>query len=310
MTATPRAFGYLFALALMWGSSYAFIKLMVETIPPLTGTLLRMVIATTILVAVMRAIGGRFPRNPRSLLVLFIIGMAGSAVPFTLIAYATERIPATSAAILMASAPTITMILAHFATRDDRLSVNKVMGLVVGFLGVAVLFGPAAVAGIGDSIWGMLAVIAGAAGYACTNVLARTLRGVTPTEAGTTAFLGSVVVLVPAAFLFEDPVGFARGATDGAVSTGSWIALLYLAIFSSALANVIFYRLVNLAGSSFSAFNNYLSPPIGVLWGMVLLGEQISWDAALALLLILCGIAIANYHSLRAIFRPAPAAAE
>jgi len=310
MTATPRAFGYLFALALMWGSSYAFIKMMVETIPPLPGTLLRMVIATLILVAVMKATGGRFPRDPRTLVVLFIIGMVGSAVPFTLIAYAAERIPAASAAILMASAPTITMILAHFATQDDRLSLNKVAGLVIGFLGVAVLLGTAAVAGIGDSISGMLAVIAGAASYACTNVLARTLRGVTPPEAGTTAFLGSVVVLVPAVLLLEDTGGLWRAVRDGAVSTDSWIALLYLAVFSSALANVIFYRLVHLAGSSFSAFNNYLSPPIGVLWGMVLLGEEISWNAVAALLLILSGIAAANYASLRAIFRPARAAAE
>ena len=303
MTASPRAFGYLFALALMWGSSYAFIKLMVETIPPFTGTLLRMMLGLAILVTVMVAIGGKLPRDRRTWAVLLIIGIAGAAAPFTLIAFATERIPATSAAILMASAPTITMILAHFATQDDRLSVNKVAGLVIGFLGIAVLFGPAAVSGIGASVWGMVAVIGAASMYASTNVLARTLRGVTPTESGVVAFTGAIIVLLPAAFVFEEPLALLRPETP--VSTGSWIAVLYLAIFSSAIANVVFYRLVALAGSSFSAFNNYLSPPIGVLWGMALLGEQISWNAGLALLLILAGIAVANYRSLRAILRPA-----
>lgn len=307
MNATPRAFGYLFALALMWGSSYAFIKLMVETIPPLTGTLLRMVLGFAILATVMVMVGGKLPRDRRSWIVLFVIGIVGAAAPFTLIAFATERIPASSAAILMASAPTITMILAHFATQDDRLSVNKVAGLIIGFLGIAVLFGSAAVSGIGASVWGMLAVIGAASMYASTNVLARTLRGVTPTESGVAAFGGAILVLLPAAFVFEEPLALLRETT---VSTSSWIAVLYLAIFSSAIANVVFYRLVNLAGSSFSAFNNYLSPPIGVLWGMVLLGEEISWNAGLALLLILLGIAVANYRSLRAIFRPARAAAE
>lgn len=304
MTVPPIAFAYLFALALMWGSSYAFIKLMVETIPPLTGTTMRMALATLILGAVLAAIGGRLPRDRGTVTKLFVIGTIGSAVPFTLIAFATERIPATSAAILMASAPTITMILAHFTTQDDRLTVNKVTGLIIGFLGIAVLFGPAALGGIGDSLWGMLAVIAGATLYACTNVLARTLRGVTPVAAGTAAFMGATLVLVPAAFLFEDPVALVR---DGNISTASWVALAFLTIFSSALANVIFYRLVALAGSTFSAFNNYLSPPIGVVWGVALLGETVTWNAVAALVLILIGIAIANYGSLRAMLRPAQA---
>jgi len=302
VTVPPIAFAYLFALALMWGSSYAFIKLMVETIPPLTGTTMRMALATLILGVVLAAIGGRLPRDRSTVVKLFVIGTIGSAVPFTLIAFATERIPATSAAILMASAPTITMILAHFTTQDDRLTVNKVTGLIIGFLGIAVLFGPAALGGIGDSLWGMLAVIAGATLYACTNVLARTLRGVTPVAAGTAAFMGATLVLVPAAFIFEDPVGLVR---DGNISTASWVALAFLTIFSSALANVIFYRLVALAGSTFSAFNNYLSPPIGVVWGVALLGETVTWNAVAALVLILIGIAIANYGSLRAILRPA-----
>jgi drug/metabolite transporter (DMT)-like permease len=306
MTAPPLAFVYLALLALMWGSSYALIKLMVETIPPVTGTAIRMMLACAVLWLAMVWRGERWPIEPATWLKLFVVGMVGGAAPFTLIAFATERIPSGLAAILMASAPTFTMTLAHFATHDDRISAGKSVGVAVGFVGIVLLFGSNAVLGADLSLFGMAAVILAAFLYAATNVLARTVQHVPPVAAGTVASLGAALVLLPAAFLVETPVATLTTAPPGALS---WIALGLLAVFSSALANVLFYRLIVLAGSTFISFNNYLSPMVGVFWGVAILGEALRWNAFAALIFILAGIAIANLGALRAMLerKPRPA---
>ncbi len=306
MTASPRAFFYLTLLAMMWGSSYALIKLMVETIPPVTGTAIRMVLATAVLWIAMTWRGERWPTDRSNWLKLFGVGMVGGAAPFTLIAFAADRIPSGLAAILMASAPTFTMALAHFATHDDRISAGKAAGIAVGFVGIILLFGSNAVIGADLSLLGMAAVILAALFYAATNVLARTVQQVPAVAAGTVASLGAMLILVPAGFLFETPVATLSQAPPAAVS---WIALVLLAVFSSAIANVLFYRLLALAGSTFVSFNNYLSPTVGVFWGIAVLGETLRWNAFAALVLILAGIAVANLGALRAMLagRPRPA---
>ncbi|MSO64366.1 MAG: DMT family transporter [Alphaproteobacteria bacterium] len=300
MAVTPQSFLYLGLLALMWGSSYALIKIMVESIPAVTSTALRMIIGTLLVVVLAMAMRQRWPRGWRNWFYLLIIGTAGSAVPFTLIAFAVERIPSASTAILMASIPLFTAILAHLATRDDRLSANKAAGITLGLIGVVILIGPEHLGGIGRSALGMGAGLLAALSYAFTNIVARRVTQSSPLGSGAASFLCSLVVIVPWAFVAERPLDWLG---RGDVSTASIVALVLLGVFSSALGNVVFFRLVNLSGSTFVSLNNYLSPIVGVFWGLVLLGETPGWRAFAALALILTGIAVANWTAVVSLVR-------
>lgn len=298
MTATVRSFVYLFLLAAMWGSSYALLKVMVETLPPVTGTAVRVFLAGLLLIVILYAVGQRLPRGRVNWAWLFVIGATGSAVPFTLLAFAVERIPSASVAVLMGATPLFTSVMAHLTTRDDQLSVHKLIGIVLGLVGVAVLFGTEAVGGIARNIWGMAAALAGSFSYALTNVVARRIVGESPVSAGAASAFCALSVVVPWALIAESPGTTLLG---GEGSLRSWLALLALAALSSALGNVIFFRLIVLSGPTFVSLNNYLNPLIGTFWGVVLLGELAQGQAFVALALILVGIAVANWTALRSL---------
>ena len=280
-------YGLLIFLGLVWGSAFMFTKLAVVTIPPITLTAGRAWIGSLMMLAVAALLRHSLPRGHRVWLALAAMGFTGSVLPLSLIAWGQERIDSGLAAILIGTVPLVTVVLAHFATHDDRLSWRKLAGTVLGLVGLVLLIGPAALTGLGDGLWRQLAVFGGACSFAVTILLARSVRDVSPA-------VSSAVVLGIAAVM-ASVLGFAVEQSRWvAPTTASLLAVLALGILSTGAGNLAFYRLSRTAPPSFVSLNNYLIPAVALMWGAMLLDEPVTLRAGGALALILAGVAVVS----------------
>jgi drug/metabolite transporter (DMT)-like permease len=285
-------------LGLVWGSSFLFIGVSIKSIPPLTLAALRCLIGALVLLAAARAMGHAIPRDPRAWLSYLAMGLTNSALPFMLITLGQTRIDSGLAAILIATVPIFTLALAHRFT-DDKTTPRKAAGTALGFIGIVLLIGPAVLAGLAGSLVGQLLVVGGALCFAITQVLVKRHRGGTPVVNAACSLTCSALWTVPLAAIAEQP----WHAEPALVGIG---ALLALGLFSTGLSHLIFFLLIRSTGPSFVTLNNFIAPPVGVAWGILLLGEHPPWTAFAALGLILAGIAVATS---RPRMRPRPAAA-
>ena len=289
---------WLLVLGIVWGSSFAAIKVSVATMPPMTLVAVRVVIAAAVLATVMIIKGGRLPRDATSWKMGFALGTIGLGLPFFLIGWGEERVDSSLAAILMAVMPLSTILLAHVFTTGDRLTGRKMIGIAIGFAGVLILVGPEAMRGLGGDIWHQLAVAGGAVCYAVNAVMTRNLPQIDAGGAPGTQMMGratmvmicGAVIAVPLAALVDGPLA-AQGASHNA-----WLSALYLGVLPTGLATLVYFHLIEAQGASFFSFVNYLNPVFGVIWGALLLSEVISLQALAALGAILLGIAIANWR--------------
>src|SRR5919197_25827 len=196
----PRDYGYLVGLSALWGSSYLFIKIALEGhVAPAEIVLGRLILATAVLYPVARAQGLRLPRSGRAWRAFAVMGLVGTAAPFSLISWGETRIDSSLAAILNATVPIATVLLAHFWTRDERLTIGRVAGVLIGFAGVVVLAGNASVGDHSGALLGVLALLLSSVCYGLANIFARgAFRGVPPVVASTgQMLLGAVFMAVP-----------------------------------------------------------------------------------------------------------------
>jgi len=282
----------LFLLASLWSSSFAAIKIGVGTIPPLTLAAGRIAVAAAVLYALIALRGQRLPRSARLWALFFLLGITGNALPFTLIAWGEERIDSGLAAILMAVMPPATVLLTHVFTRDERLTAPKLIGVAMGFAGVVLLIGPEALRGLGGEAGRQLAVAGGAVCYAVTFTIARFVPPSPPAVRSAAVMICASVQMIPLALFVDQPWALSP-------SPGSVAALVYLGLFPTALATIIFFQLISARGATFVAVNNYIIPVLGVIWGAAFLGERLSLEALGALVLILIGIGVTNLRPRR-----------
>jgi drug/metabolite transporter (DMT)-like permease len=283
--------GLLLALTVVWGSAFLFTKIAVCTISSPRVVAGRLVIASLLLVPIALARGRRLPSDGRLWLFLVLIAVFGNALPFSLIAWGQRWIDSGLAGILMAAMPLVTLSLAHFLVPGERLTAFRVGGFLLGFAGVVVLMGPEALVGLVDGtgdLFPMLAVLGGAVCYAVSAILAR-LRPTSdalPSAAATT--LLAALMITPFAF-------WPRGSSSWEIpSAGGLAAVAVLGAFSTALAAVLYFRLVKSAGPAFVSQLNYLIPLWAVLIGMLFLGESPQPKHLFALALILGGVLLAQ----------------
>lgn len=284
LTADRQDYLLLFLLATAWGSSFTLIKVAVETIPPLSIAAGRILIGALLLLILMRARGAALPRRPRAWLKLALMGVIGIVLPFSLIGWGEARIDSGLAAILIAVVPFATILLAHVFVPDEPLSAGKLAGLGLGFLGILLLIGPAALNGLGNGLLGQSAIVAAALCYAVSSIIARRPPSLAPDVAAAGMLVTAAIVAVPVALLADHP-------WDLRPTPAALAAVGALGLISTAGGYVLFFRIIGRAGAGFSSFNNFLVPVMGVLWGALLLGERIDPRALLALGLILSGLA-------------------
>ena len=275
----------LLTLVTLWGSSFSFIKVAVETIPPLSVAAGRLLLGAAIVFVVARSRGFRFPADASLWARFFAIGLFGNMLPFTLIGWGEQVIDSGLAAILMAVMPLTTLLLAHLLTEDEKMTPPRVAGMILGFAGVVILVGPAVLKGLGGEALRQMAVAGGAMCYAVATVLAKRLPQKSLTANSAMALITATILTLPASLVIDRPWTISP-------SVESLGAVAVLGVFPTAIAIVVYFALLRRTGATFIALINYLIPVFGVVWGVILLGESVSLRALAALAVILSGIAL------------------
>jgi drug/metabolite transporter (DMT)-like permease len=285
---TAGDYALLALLGLVFGSTYMFISVGLATIPPLTLAALRALVGFLALASLAAAFGHEIPRDARSWRAFLMIGFFGGILPFTLMSLAQQFIESSLASIIITSMPLFTLALAHLFT-DDRASKRKLAGVLIGFAGILLLLGPAALKGQSSSLLGQFLYLGVASSFAVMGVLIRRLGAGAGTVLIRTACSQAVAtsILVPIAFIAERPLAMAP-------STQSTLGVLALGLLSSTLGQFLVFRLNATAGPNFTSANNYIGPPVGIMWGILLLGEEVTWLRLAAMLVIFAGIAFAT----------------
>ncbi len=272
------------ALATLWGASFTFIKLGVETIPPVTFIAARTVIAGVLLLGILWARGIALPRDRATWRSLGIQACLNSVMPFTLIAWAETRIDAGLATILNSTTPIFAFLITWAITRHEAVTARKLFGTIMGIAGVCLIMGVGALTGLGSDIWGQIAMLVASLSYGAAAIYGHNFKHLDSMVPAAGSMLCGAVILVPLSLLVDRPWTLQP-------STTSLWALLALSVFSTALAFVIYFRLVRTLGSVGVTSQAYLRIPIGVGIGVVFLGESLAGSAWLGLVFVVVGVA-------------------
>jgi len=285
-----RDWGMLFALVAFWGSNFMFIKLGVASVPPTTLVAARLALGAVILVAVIRALGYTFPPLGRAWRPYVVLAVVGNCLPFWFITWGQKSIDSALAGILMAIMPLTTLLLAHFFVAGESLTRSRLAGFLLGFVGIVVLMGPAALTGPGGSplqVAAQLSVLAGALCYAANGVLIRVMLRGDVMVASAAIIAIAAVVSVPVALAIDQPWRLEPGGDALAI-------LLWIGIGPTAIATLVHLRLVASAGPTSMSLINYCIPVVALLLGVALLREEPGANAYTGLVLILGGIALSQ----------------
>ena len=274
----------LLALAALWGGSYTFIKLGVATIPPITLIAARTGIAGLLLLAIMHARGLRLPTDAVTWRRFMFQACLNSVIPWTLIAWAERSLDAGLATILNSTSPVFTFFLTLAVARQEFPTLRKLFGVVFGIAGICLIVGVQALSGLGEQLAAQLATIAATVCYAGAAIFSRGFRDLDPMAPAAGSLLAGAAALVPLSLVVDQPWTLAP-------STSSLLALLGLAVFSTAIAFVIYFRLIQTLGSVGTTAQAYLRVPIGVALGVLFLGESLSPTAWIGLGCVVVGVA-------------------
>ncbi len=287
----------LIVLSVLWGGSFFFAEVALVELRPFTVVLCRVGFAAIVLVAVVYATGQRLPRRGGLWGAFFVMGALNNLIPFTLIVWGQTHIASGLASILNAATPLFTVVLAHLLTHDEKMTPNRLAGVVLGLAGVAVLIGPEVLRGLGFHLVAQLAVLGAALSYAFAGIFGRRFRGEPPLVVAAGQVTATTVMILPIA-LFADRLWAVPlpGAT-------TWAAIAGLAVLSTALAYVIFFRILATAGATNLLLVTLLIPVSAILLGTAILGERLAFGHFAGMALIGLGLAAIDGRPLKALRR-------
>jgi drug/metabolite transporter (DMT)-like permease len=274
----------LLVLATLWGASYSFIKVGVATIPPITLIAARTGIAGALLLAIMHFRGIRVPRDAATWRRFLFQACLNSVIPWTMIAWGERSLDAGLATILNSTSPIFTFFLTLAITRHEALTLRKLLGVVAGMAGICLIVGVEALAGLGEQLAAQVVTVLAAICYAGAAIFSRGFKGLDPMAPAAGSLIAGAVVLIPLSLVVDRPWTLAP-------SSSSLLALLGLAVLSTALAFVIYFRLIQTLGSVGTTAQAYLRVPIGVAFGVLLLGERLTATAWIGLACVVIGVA-------------------
>jgi len=274
----------LLVLATLWGASYTFIRIAVATIPPITLIAGRTAIAGLLLLIIMRWRGVRMPRDAASWRRFLFQACLNSVIPWTMIAWGERILDAGLATILNSTSPIFTVFLTLAVSRHESLTSRKLFGVIAGMAGICLIVGVQAMAGFGEQLTAQIVTVLAAICYAGAAIFSRGFKGLDPMAPAAGSLLCGAVVLIPLGLVVEQPWTITPSAN-------SLLALLGLAVFSTAAAFVIYFRLIQTLGSVGTTAQAYLRVPIGVAIGVLFLGEQLSPTAWVGLACVVIGVA-------------------
>ncbi len=280
-----REWAMLIALSILWGGSFFFVGVAVKELPPVTIVTLRVSLAAVALLAVCRIIGLRLPRQRAVWRAFLCMGLLNNIIPFCLIVWGQTQIASGLASILNATTPLFTVIVAHFLTSDEKMTGNRLTGVVTGFVGVATMIGPAALGSM-SGLWGQIAILGAAVSYSFAGIFGRRFKsmGVAPLMTATGQICSSTLMLIPAAILIDKPWTLAMPGL------ATWGAMIGIALLSTALAYLIFFRILATAGATNLALVTFLIPVSAILLGSLVLSEQLETRHFAGMALIAAGL--------------------
>ena len=290
-----REWAMLVLLSILWGGSFFFMKLSLAELPTLLIVFCRVGIAATTLLVYLKITGKELPGGKQVWLAFFTMGFLNNLLPFSLLIWGMTEIASGLAAILNATTPVFTILVAHFMTSDERISINKVAGVVLGLVGVVVLIGVEALDGFNASTLAMLACLGAALSYAIAAAYGRRFRrlDVRPTQVAFGQVTASSLLLFPVAIYVDSPWNLPMPGLN------TWMALLALGIFSTAFAYVLYFRILQTAGATNIALVTLLVPVSAILLGWFILGETLSPNHFVGMSLITLGLLAIDGRLLR-----------
>lgn len=275
----------LLTLSVLWGGSFFFVEVALADLPPFSVVLARVGLAALALWALLLARGIAPPRDPALWRAFLVMGVLNNVVPFSLIVWGQTWIAGGLAAIVNATTPLFTVLLAHCLTGDERLTRARLAGVTLGFGGVVVMTGPDALAGLGGELLAQIAVLGAAFSYALAGIYGRRFRTTPPLATATGQLTCSTVVLLPVALVLEPPW------TLAVPSPLVWAALAAIALLSTAAAYVVYFALLARAGATNLLLVTFLIPVTAVLLGAGFLGEEVQGRQLVGMLGIALGLA-------------------
>lgn len=286
---TPwRELALLALLALLWGSSYAFIKLALEDIPPVSLIAYRVLLATVILACLIKLRRESLPRDGETWRALLVQSFLNSIGAWTVLAWGQQYVDSGLAGVLNSTSPLFVFLISVIFLGSKGLGWRKLLGAILGFAGVVMIIGVDVLAGLGQQVAGQGAALLGAVMYACAAIYGRRFAALSAPVIATGTLLWASLILVPVALVVDQPWTLS-------VSLRALGAATILSVFCTGLALLIYFRLIRTLGSLGVASQAYLRAGVGVMLGVVFLGEQISPAVGFGLVAAIVGVALINY---------------
>ncbi|WP_394688380.1 DMT family transporter [Hoeflea sp.] len=276
--------GLLLLLGLIWGGSFFFGRIAVQHVPPMTLVLCRVSLAAIALHLAFARMPGFYQTLFSRWRELLAMGLINNAIPFTLIFVGQTKIGSGLASILNATTPLWAVLVAQVFTTDEKITAAKLIGCVLGLVGMVMLIGPAAL-GIADSpLWAKLAVVGAAISYGFAASFGKRFKGISPRVTATGQLTASTLIMLPLALIVDQPWTLPVPPVDVIA------AILALALLSTAFAYILFFRILSVAGATSASLVTLLVPPAAILLGILFLGETLSLTETLGLGLIALGL--------------------
>lgn len=286
----------LLLLSALWGGSFFFFKVLVDELPPLTVVLGRVGFAAVILQLYLLARRDPMPRSPRLWGQFLVMGLLNNVIPFSLIVFGETRISSGLASILNAMTPVFGVLVAHLLTANEKLTWARGAGVLLGLSGVVVLIGPDALGDLGQQdLVGEAACLLAALSYAVAGIYGRRFRGIPSLKVATGQITASTFILLPLVAVFDQPWRLP------APSVHVWLAFAGIALLSTALAYLLYFRILATAGATNLLLVTFLLPISAVLLGWLALGEQVAPTTFIGMAIIGVGLACIDGRPLRLI---------
>ena len=283
---TPTFIDYfgLILLSAIWGSAFIAVELALEIYSPFFISFGRIFLASLFLWAIVYLKKLSFPKDIKTWFILILIGILNNAMPFYMISWGQQYISPSTASIMLAVGPFIALFLSHYVTHDEKFTLLKLIGVILGFIGVIVLLGDDFLNQRNDSFYGELAMLFATIGYISSGLLLRKISYVPTLVCSTSMFITATLFMIPFIFLFS--------WKDIELSSLSILPIVYLAIFPTAAASLIRIRLVQKVGVQFMSQVSYLIPIFAIFWAWLVFSELPKQSAWVALFLVLVGLFI------------------
>ena len=296
-TMSASDWALLAVLSLIWGGSFLFVGVAVRELPPLTIVAIRVLMAAFALLLVLKLMGVDLPRTRQAWAAFLGMSILNNVIPFTLIVWGQSHIASGLASILNATTPLFTVIVAHYLTADEHLTGQKFAGVIVGFIGVAVMIGAAAMASWDATILAQLAVLGAALSYGFSGVFGRRFKtmGIPPLATAAGQVTVSSALLLPVALVVDQPWNL------GLPSTETILSLAALGLLSTAFAYLIFFRLLARAGATNVGLVTFLIPVSAILLGVLVLGETLAVRHFAGMALIGAGLILIDGRAISAV---------